>query len=303
MVKQDMSRESVAAIIIPCGPGAEQALDTANSISHYCTEPHDVVFVDDCTEDGTYEKIMANKQPNWHLIRNPRPNGYVRLVQTLCLGYSYIHSKLTTARCILKLDVDALVIRYGVISDALNYMAKNPDIGIFGVYDVDYNRPRSFTTHIKQISRETAWWRSIFGLRPSWYKLLRLAESKGYSRGNNVFGGAYFMTRSCLEGIESVGGFDVPYHWRSRLAEDVYFSMAASAAGYKLGHFAAPDGPLCLEHKGLPYPAGQLWERGFKIVHSVDKGVNTTAAENGGLTAREIYSNIRKKELQQRTQS
>jgi GT2 family glycosyltransferase len=281
-----MQSESVAAVVIPCGPGAAEVLDTADSVTHYCPEPHNVVFIDDCTADGTYEKITADKRPNWHYLRNPKPNGYARLVQTLCLGYRYVLDKLP-GRCILKLDVDALVIRPGVISDALRYMEESPGIGLFGVYDVDYNRPRTFNVHERQINKETAWWRSIFRMEPSWVHLLRLAESRGYSRGKNVFGGAYFITRDCLAAIESIGGLDVPYRWHSRLAEDVYFSMATIAAGYKLGHFAAPDGPLCLEYRGLPYSPRELWERGYKIVHSVDKGVNTTALENAGLTARE----------------
>ena len=293
-----MRSESIATIIIPCGPGAEAVLDTANSVTHYCPEPHDVVLVDDCTTDGTYEKVKANKQSNWHLLRNPRPNGYVRLVQTLCTGYRYILQNKLPGSCILKLDVDALIIRHGVISDALKYMDENPQVGLFGTYDVDYNRPRSFTTHIKQIKNETTWWRAIFGIKPSWTELLHLAESKGYSRGENVFGGAYFITRACLTEIEHIGGLNVPYRWHSRLAEDVYFSMATIAAGYKLGHFAAPEGPLCLEYQGLPYPPEELWKRGFKVVHSVDKGLNTAASENGGMTAREYYRNIRKKERQ-----
>jgi hypothetical protein len=141
-------------------------------------------------------------------------------------------------------------------------------------------------------------WRSVIGIRPSWHKLLSKAENNGYRRGDNVFGGAYFITRDCLVAIEAIGGLNVPYRWHSRMMEDVYFSMATVAAGFQMGHFAAPSGPLCLEWRGLPYPALEVWKRGYKIVHSVDKGNNTRAFENGGRTARQVFREIRQGKAQ-----
>ena len=52
--------------------------------------------------------------------------------------------------------------------------------------------------------------------------------------------------------MKDMGALDVPYRWHSRLMEDVYFSMVSVAAGFGLGHFGAPEGPLCLEWRGLP---------------------------------------------------
>jgi len=310
-------KKSVATIIIPCGPGAEAALDTADSVEHYCPEPHDVVFVDDCTSDGTYEALLAAKRPNWHILRNEKRNGYSRLVNTVCFGLHYITGNLP-CKCTLKLDTDSLVIGSGVITDAMAYMESHPKVGMFGVYEVDYNGPRNFTAHKNQMDNALLWWRAALGLRPSWVKLLRTAESKGYRRGENVSGGGYFMTWPCLDSITRLGYLDVPYSWYNpvsqfcltavskmtrrplqswiSLAEDVYFSMATVAAGYKLGHFAAPDGPICVALRGLPYPAKELWNRGYKIVHGVDKGPNTAPLDNGGDTAREVFCRIRESE-------
>jgi len=309
--------KSVATIIIPCGPGAEAALDTAESVEHYCPEPHEIVFVDDCTSDGTYEALLAAKQHNWHILRNEKCNGFLRLVHTLCFGLRYIQKELRS-RCILKLDTDSLMIRGGVITDALAYMESHPKVGMFGVYEVDYNKPRDFTPHENQMNNALLWWRALLGLRPSWVKLLRLAEKNGYRRGENIFGGGYFITWDCLNAIRELGYLQPPHSWYNpatefyirivrriigreltrlwSIAEDVYFSMATVAAGNKLGHFAAPDGPLCLEHRGLPCPAREMWKRGYKVVHSVCKGPNTTASENGGHTAREVFCRIRESE-------
>jgi hypothetical protein len=79
------------------------------------------------------------------------------------------------------------------------------------------------------------------------------------------------------------------------MQEDVYFSMVAVAAGFRLGHFAAPEGPLCMDWRGLPMPAAALAASKFKLVHSVDKGPNTGVGENGGRTAREVFREFRAK--------
>ena len=223
--------------------------------------------------------------------------GVSRLVHTLCVAYRFILSE-TQCKLVLRLDQDALIIGPGVLSDALSYMCSNPSVGLFGVYEHDYNRPRSFEMHEHQMRRELAWPRRMLGMTPSWTNLLRMAESQGYHRGENVFGGAYFVTRECLAALAKIGALDVPERWNSRLMEDVYFSMATVGAGLRLGHFGAPEGPLCLEWRGLPYPADELAKRGYKIVHSVDKGKNTDQLSNSGKTAREVFQALRAPQMQ-----
>lgn len=286
----------LVAVVIPVGPGKETALDTLESIECYCQEPHVVIIVDDCTQDGTYEALISRKRPNWHILRNSRPMGIIRLVHSLCSAYRFVLSQ-TECTLVLRLDQDALIIKPGVISDALTYLRQNSDVGLFGVYECDYNRPRSFESHQQLIARELSWPMRLLRLQPSWVPLLRSAERHGYRRGDNVFGGAYFVTRSCLASMEKLDALDVPYRWHSRMMEDVYFSMATVAAGYELGHFAAPNGPLCLEWRGLPHPAREMAESQYKIIHSVDKGLNTDCEANGGKTPREIFRDLRGEHL------
>ncbi len=281
-----------SAVLMPVGPGIATALDTLESIERYCPEPHAVIIVDDCTKDGTYETLLERVRPNWSILRNERRRGVVHLAQTLSIAYRYALDK-TECELVLRLDQDSLLIGEGVLTEALSYALANPSIGLFGVYTHDYNRPRTFKSHAKLMSSELGRTRRLIGLRPSWVELLRLAEQQGYQRGDNVFGGAYFVTRQCLEGMRKLGALDIPYRWHSHLMEDVYYSMATVAAGFKLGHFAAPEGPLCLEWRGLPYPADELLRTGFKVVHSVDKGKNTDRASNGNKTAREVFRDAR----------
>jgi GT2 family glycosyltransferase len=280
------------AVVIPCGPGRETLLDTIDSVEAYLPGEHVLFVVDDCTSDGTFDAAVAAKKPHWHLLRNAKRHGIARLVQSLCSGFKAV---LRDSNCplVLRLDQDALIIKAGLALDALAFMREHPDVGLFGVYEVDYNRPRDFSVHRELMSQELRWYRRILGRQPSWKPLLELAQGRGYERGDNVFGGAYFVTRACLEAMDRVGALDVPWHWNSRMQEDVYFSMAAAAAGYRMGHFAAPDGPLCMEWRGLPYPAADLVRGPFKVVHSVDKGKHTSRADNQGMTAREVFGRER----------
>jgi len=285
-------REARFAVVIPVGPGRELTLDTLDSVEACCSDEHRVVMIDDCTTDGTYEALVAANRPHWDVVRNPKRHGYARLAHMLSAGYRRVLGT-SACRLVLRLDQDALIIKPGLDTDALEYMRQNPAVGIFGVYEADYDRPRDFKVHRRLIDKESALDRQLSGTSPFWLQYLERAERNGYRRGDNVFGGAYFITRPCLEAIERIGGLAVPMDWNSRLQEDVYFSMLTVAAGYRMGHFAAPDGPLCLEWRGLPYPAAALAESKFKLVHSVDKGKNTSAAENGGRSPREIFRELR----------
>ncbi len=282
------------AVVIPVGPGKEATLDTLQSVEFFCPEPHVMFVVDDQTNDGTYEALMTAKRPHWHIFRNKHRHGIQRLTHSLCFAFEQVISR-TECKLVLRFDQDALIIKPGLFPEALAYMNNNPSVGLFGVYEVDYNRERNFECHKELIDRETVWLRRLTGRRPSWSKYLRIAESKGYKRGDNVFGGAYFLTRECIEAATKIGALNVPWHWHSNMQEDVYFSLVAVAAGFRLGHFAAPEGPLCLEWKGLPHRAAALAASKYKLVHSVDKGPNTGPAENGGKTAREVFRELRAK--------
>jgi len=287
------SKPSVA-VVVPVGPGKEAALDTLQSVEFFCPEPHVVIVVDDQTKDGTYEALMEAKRPHWHIFRNKQAQGISRLVHSLSFAFEQVIAR-TECKLVFRLDQDALIIKPGLFPEAFAYMRNNPAVGLFGIYEVDYNRERNFKSHQELIDREAAWFRPLIGRRPSWMNFLRMAESKGYKRGDNVFGGAYFVTRECIEAATKIGALNVPWHWHSKMQEDVYFSLITVAAGFRLGHFAAPDGPLCMDWRGLPYPAKALAASKYKVVHSVDKGPNTSATENDGKTAREVFRELRAK--------
>src|SRR5262249_9826287 len=118
------------AVVIPVGPGKEAVLDTLDSLEALCEEPYTVVLIDDQTGDGTYEALRDAKKPNWELLRNETRRGWERIVHTLCYGYEQAVIR-TECELILKLDVDALLIKPGLLSDALRFMKENPEVGMF----------------------------------------------------------------------------------------------------------------------------------------------------------------------------
>ncbi len=203
-----------AAVVVPIGPGIETALDTLESVDAYCPEPHQVIIVDDHTSDGTYEALMAAKKSNWTVLRNERPLRLERLVHTLCVAFRHVLDS-TTCELVLRLDQDALLIKPGVLSEGLDYMAAHRNVGLFGVYEVDYNRPRNWEGHRRRITQETGWFRRISGRSAFYLPFLREAERRGYIRGDNVYGGAYWITRACLEEMRKMTALDSPSQlWR-----------------------------------------------------------------------------------------
>jgi glycosyltransferase involved in cell wall biosynthesis len=286
-----MTKTPIVSILMPTYNAKDSIIDTLESIECFC-KGTSVVIVDDHSTDGTYEELLRVKQPNWHIIRNERRYGWHRITHTLCRGYLYI-LKIMQAKLVLRLDQDALIIKEGLLDEACAFAHQHSDIGIFGVYREDYNRPRSFEYHKRIMDHELNWIRFVL-MKPWWHPFLKIAEDKGYHRGENVYGGAYFITKQCLESMQQAGALNIPFRWNSKLSEDVYFSMVTIAVGYRLGHFAAPEGPLCLESNALPYPAEDLLKSKYKLVHSVDKGLNTGLAENNGMTAREVFRQNRR---------
>jgi hypothetical protein len=134
-------------------------------------------------------------------------------------------------------------------------------------------------------------WKRLLRRGLPWYwKVCIRALRHGWALKENVFGAVCFYTRDCLLELKRRGFLDLPFTTSHELtAEDCYFTMATVASGFRRDHFAAPMAPLALAWRAMPWPAEELHRLGYKAVHSVDKGRNTTREENHGLTPREFF--------------
>jgi hypothetical protein len=286
------------AIVITVGPRHQaEALDTIASIRHFCPHECSIILVDDCTRDGTWDLLRAIGDPRLILLRNATPQGYDYLVQSVALGLRAA-AKIPDLRLVLKLDDDALLIGPRLFDDAEAFLRLHPQAGIFGRHLVNYDgSPKNFDVHARFLEREMSFPRNRIPGRTDYFPILHQALRYGWQLGENVFGGAYFLTGDCLLEMQALGHLETERWPRTAIAEDVYFTMCATAAGFQRGQFAAPAGPMGLAYDGLPAPARVLAEKGMKVIHTVDKGKFTSRAENDGSTPREFFARLRVKSL------
>jgi hypothetical protein len=275
-------------VVIPVGPGsAAEALDTLDSVHTWFPADHHVVLVDDRTEDGTWEQLQPAAGDRVHVLRNPRHHGWVGLPHTLGPAFQWAVGQFASP-FVVKLDSDALITGPDLVEDIGRFMAANPTVGMFGRHLINVDGTiKSFAMHTDGVRNETAF---PEGQRPWWTPICEVAADRGWGRGENVFGGCYVLTTPCVEAMAAAGYLDPDWDtWRSSMSEDVYFTMCTVAAGFERGQFGVPNGPMALAWRGLPCPPSVVLEHGWSVVHSVDKGAFTTAEENGGRTAREIF--------------
>lgn len=281
-------------VVVPVGPGRiRQTLDTIESIWHYLGESQHVITVDGWTDDETHQAIRATGRQTLHLLRNPEVSDLEFVALKNAQGFRYAIENFD-AQFLLKMDTDALVTGFGLVEDVLGFMGRNPHVGIFGRHLINVDGTiKSFRAHTDQLNREMSTWRRLTFRQPAYAHVARQALARGWGLGENVFGGAYFITWPCLKVMYHEGHLNRTMRgWGSRIAEDVYFTMCAVAAGFDRGQFGVPNGPLCLAWKKLPLSAEEIRARGYKLVHSVDYGENV-------LGAREFFRRIRQGETQQ----
>jgi hypothetical protein len=295
--------QTTAVVLITIRNGEiEQTLDTVDSVWHYLGDRQPIVIVTDHEDDGTEAALRTASRDRLDVLRNPYPGEIGgRTMEFLT------HKNAYGLRCaverydadfLLKLDTDALVTGFGLTSDILAFMRLNPDVGIFGRHLINADGTvRAFDMHTRRLNRELSL-RKRLGLNtPAYLPIARAAIRNGWGLGQSVFGGAFVVSWRCLEAMYRRKYLSPPRSgWNSIISDDVYFSMCAAAAGFDLGHFAAPTGPLCLAWQNLPFPAREIEAMGYKVVHSVDKGANTTAEDNGGVTAREYFRALRRRQ-------
>ena len=291
-----------AVLTIPVGNGQiEQTLDTLDSVWHYLGDDQPIIVNLDHDDDGTERALRAGARGRLHVLRNPDPGeiGAPIVMQFLNhkIAYGFRRAfEAYDAEFLLRMDTDALVTGYGLVDDVLAFMARNPEVGIFGRHLINVDGTiKSFRMHTRRVNRELSFWRRLRFNAPAYAPIARRALANGWALGENVFGAGCFITWRCLEAMYHRGYLNLPRRrWNSMISDDVYFTMCAVAAGFERGQFAVPNGPVCMAWQHLPLPAKEIHARGYKLVHSVDKGDNTSIEENGGVTAREFFRAVRR---------
>ncbi|PTY07697.1 hypothetical protein DB347_05560 [Opitutaceae bacterium EW11] len=242
-----------------------------------------LLFVLDGDRQELFHLSEANAAFRAHVLSNPREgrgNGWSGgLVCGLLAAFRYALS-LPDWEILLRLDDDAMVAR-PFSERARQLFAENDRIGELGYYEFG-RRPAPGEYHYffgpfyrrsKLLSHHddvNGLWFSLTGWRRSVRLMIRDACRNGYVFGEFCQGGAYFLSRRCLERFAAYRPFRNPWRFAyCDFTEDFFFAIATRAVGMDIRYVADDDRFLNLKWKGLSRPAEELLREGYAIVHSV----------------------------------
>ncbi len=239
--------------------GIEDLLD---SFRTYLNCDYEVVAADDATTDGTYEYLLDT---GCWVVRNPEKRYLMGLDLTLRRGLLEA-CRLFDSPIYLKIDPDALVIDLGLEDALRNAFKADPGCGLLGTYHVDWNGEL----------RDLSYWRErMLKVRRDLGAPFDLAIKNGYEVGDGVQGGAYAISRDCLESMIARGwltgddGYRPSGTKERRVAEDSLFTMLTYAAGYKAVDIGGPEQPFALWDVGLPMSPEELVRQGRIVTHAM----------------------------------
>lgn len=263
-------------VVMPIGPQAkpEFIIDSLHSIKHYTTPNHVIIIADDSQRGTGYS--IREEFPELIVLPSRKSYGrmaglYINLSHAYKYALDHYHFK-----ALLKMDDDALIIGENPEDEAIELFRNNPAIGMAGRHFAGKFSPDSLgNIHDNSYPRNTLLvgtcsWKLI--RRPlvnlTLRTLLFQAIKKGYEIGENIFGGAYFMSEACLRKLDEAGYLPKYRLKQSILGEDHLFSLLAHVVGFRLGDLESGNRPFGVAWKGLPASPETLYQRGKKIIHS-----------------------------------
>ena len=236
--------------------------DLLDSLATYLECGYEVVFADDATVDGTYERLL---NAGCWVVRNPQKLYPADLHLTLRRAFVEAH-RLFESPIFLKIDPDALVIGPGLLQALQSAFSIDPKTGLLGTYHLDWNgEPRDLSYWQDRMTRR----------RKDLGKPYDLALSYGYKTGDGVQGGAYALAGACLEAIIRQGWFHGkagyrPSHAKGhRIAEDSLITLLTYAAGFKAQDFGDPEQPFGIWGVGLPMSPEKLIQQNRLVTHAI----------------------------------
>jgi hypothetical protein len=239
--------------------GVEELLD---SLATYLDCNYEVVVADDATTDGTYERLL---DAGCWVVRNPQKLYLAGLNLTLQSAFLEAH-RLFDSPIYLKIDPDALVIGSGLLNALQTGFRADPKTGLLGTFHIDWNGE----------PRDLSYWRErMIRRRKDLGQPYDLAIRNGYEIGDGVQGGAYAVSRDCLDAIvrqgwlHGKGGYRPSRIKGQQVAEDSLFTMLTYAAGFKAQDIGGPGQPFGIWDVGLPMPPEELVKQNRLVTHAI----------------------------------
>ena len=271
-----MERKFDLVIVMPIGPNGKLTYidDTIKSIKYYFSCTYKLIILDD-SHKGTGDEILRI-HPDTEVLKTKKNMGVnAGLYINLCQAYKHALEQYDF-ELLLKIDDDALITGKGADLEALQFFRERPQVGMAGLYQTGENFINFLGNQVdnswprKQLMKDTCTWKIIrrpianYTLRKLFFKAIR----KGYEIGENIQGGAYFFSRSCLNTLKENQFLPVDNLKTVNLGEDHLLSLLTRLTGFKLGDLSSGNLPLGTTWKGLPASPEVLHAKGKKIIHS-----------------------------------
>jgi len=286
------NNETIDGIVVIPAPASHYdiLLDTIHSIRYYVKEPHKIIVMDDSGTSYIKTRLKQERRDEGIIVlSNERTLGKKGgLYTTLATAYKHAYENYDF-RVLLRMDTDALITNYGLITEAIHFFEQNPMVGLIGSY------------HIKSDgTKRTRWqWalvllfesnplRGLLGRERLWRREIREARKNGYRLGENVFGGACILSRKFIASLYENGYLDLKVS--TLLEEDIIFSLLAKALGFHFASFGMPDQSMALGMYSLTIPKEEIIRQKKKIIHSLKRGYEGESQEE----LREYFAKFRK---------
>lgn len=291
-----MKKHYDLAVVMPIGPTCNNDFikDTIESILFYCQCSLKIILSDD-SHNGK-GNIIKKSYPDVDVVASEKKYGLAGgLYISLSHAFKYAIDHYTF-NSLLRIDTDALVTGLNPQKDAEKMFKDHPNIGIAGLHklrSISHDFNNNIVDNIwprNHIMRATCTWRFIkrpignYALRKYFFKALQ----NDYELGENVFGGAYFMSESLIKKLDGAGMLPDYKLSNSRLEEDHIFSLLAKVLDFDMGDLASGNLPFGVLVKVLPASPEELHRQGKKIIHSTRRWQNMEEPE-----IRQYFKNIR----------
>lgn len=263
-------------VVIPVGPDSapDYLADTIASVRFYTASRCKIILADD--PRSRVGEQLAKGDADLDVFSNNQALGKLSgLYFKLAGAFRYVLENYRFS-ALLRLDDDALIIGPEPQAEAVALFAEHPKTGLAGrhitgrfspdtfgnIHDNGYPRNTLLagTCSLKMFRRPRINWT----LR----KLLLKAIDNGYEIGENIFGGAYFISPAGIQALSDAGYLPHPGLRGAILEEDHLFSLLMRAAGLDLADLGSGNGPFGCVWRGLPASPETLLVSGKKIIHS-----------------------------------
>ncbi len=272
--------------VVPVGPSAHDVHRCADLLeSIRCNEPRaaQVYLAHDGNNEPALARVLAAAGFNGTVVMNPRPAWGVPWLGRLTFGLVCAYRRVLQDfpdHAVCRIDTDALVLR-PFAEDAAQLLAGDGRIGMIGSSGLTESgvvAGNGWPRRAYQLSKPVARWdlppyfrQNLFGANARLRQHVVRATARGYRLGASVCGGAYLIRAETLAAMFALPGLDREAGGCTNdVTEDVFFSILACEAGYRLEIQRLPGDVFGVAWRGLPgrsLPA--VWERGNAVIHSV----------------------------------